>query len=134
MISFNKYNISLEPAKHISEKARKLLHQAVGARESNVENRIRGSKIKSIGIIVSRNYPITDYYKFLHDRNTQSDKHLQLFAWQKQPVKSQSQVFARISPVQLWINCIPRNQSSFINFVQHVINISNYMASNAITD
>ena len=72
--SVNKYKISLEPAKHISDRAVKLLHQAEGACESNTENRTRCSKIKSIGIIVSRNYPITDCYKFLHDKNNQSDK------------------------------------------------------------
>ena len=45
----NKCKTSLELAKHIDEKVRKVLHQAVGPRESNVENRIRHSKIKSIG-------------------------------------------------------------------------------------
>ena len=69
----NKHRI--EPAKHISERVRKLLHQAVavGARESHIENRTRCSKIKSIGIIISRNYPITNYYEFSHDKNNQSD-------------------------------------------------------------
>ena len=52
---------------------RELLHQTVEARGSNIENRTRRSKIKSIWIIVSQNYPITDYYKFLHDKNNQSD-------------------------------------------------------------
>ena len=66
-------NISVEPAKRIREKVRKLLHQAVGPRESNIENRTRRSKIKRIGVIVSRNYPITDYFKLLHDNNNQSD-------------------------------------------------------------
>ena len=73
MSSVNKYKTSLEPAKHIDERARKLLHQSVGAHESNMENRTLRSKIKSIGIIVSRNYPITDYCKFLHDKNNQLD-------------------------------------------------------------
>ena len=73
MSSVNKYKISLEPTKHISERVRKLLYQAEGARESNLENRTWRSKIKSTGIIVSRNYPITDYYKFLYVKNNQSD-------------------------------------------------------------
>ena len=34
MSSVNKYKTSLEPAEHIDEIARKLLHQTVGARES----------------------------------------------------------------------------------------------------
>ena len=68
MSSVNKYKTSLEPAEHIDERVRKLLHQAVGARESNMENRARRSKIKSIGINVSRNYPITDYYKLFHNK------------------------------------------------------------------
>ena len=51
----------------------KLLHQTEEARERNIENRTRRSKIKSNGDIVSQNYPITDYYKFLHDKNNQSD-------------------------------------------------------------
>ena len=51
----------------------KLLHQAEEARERNIENRARRSKIKSNGVIVSQNYPITDYYKFLHDKNNQPD-------------------------------------------------------------
>ena len=71
----NKNKIFLEPTKHINEKARKLLHQA---REINTENRIPRSKIKSSGIIVSRNYPITDYYKFFHDKN-QSDHNYRFF-------------------------------------------------------
>ena len=71
--SVNKYKISLEPAKHISDRVVKLLHQAVEARESNIKSRTRRSKIKGIGIIVSQNYPITDYYKFLHDKNNQPD-------------------------------------------------------------
>ena len=66
MSSVNKYKISVEPAKHINERARKLLHQAVEASESNIENRTRRWKTKSIGIV-------TDYYKFLHDKNTKSD-------------------------------------------------------------
>ena len=71
--SVNKYKISLEPAKHICERVVKLLHRAEEARERNIENRTRRSKIKSNGVIVSRNYPITDYYKFLHDKNNQSN-------------------------------------------------------------
>ena len=59
--SVNKYKIPLEPAKHINDRVIKLLHQTVEARESNIENRTRRSKIKSIEIIVSQNYPITDY-------------------------------------------------------------------------
>ena len=71
--SVNKYKISLEPAKHISDRVVKLLHQAKEARDRNIENRTRRSKIKNNGVIVSQNYPITDYYKFLHDKNNQSD-------------------------------------------------------------
>ena len=71
--SVNKYKISLEPAKHISDRVVKLLHQTEEARERNTENRTRRSKIKSNGVIVSQNYPITDYYKFLHDKTNQSD-------------------------------------------------------------
>ena len=62
-----KYKISLEPAKPINDTVVKLLHHTVEARESNIENRTRRSKIKSNGIIVSQNYPVTDYYKSLHD-------------------------------------------------------------------
>ena len=51
----------------------KLLHQTVQARESNTEDRTRRSKIKSNEVIFSQNYPITDYYKFLHGKNNQSD-------------------------------------------------------------
>ena len=51
----------------------KLLDQTEEARERNIENRTRRSKIKSNRVIVSQNYPITDYYKFLHDKNNQSD-------------------------------------------------------------
>ena len=72
--SVNKYKISLEPAKHVNGRVVKLLHQTEEARERNIENRTRRSKIKSNGVIVSQNYPITDYYKFLHDKSNQSDK------------------------------------------------------------
>ena len=68
--SVNKYKISLEPAKHINDRVVKLLHQTVEARESNIENRTLRSKIKSIEMIVSQNYPITGYYKFLHNKKT----------------------------------------------------------------
>ena len=51
----------------------KLLHQTEEARERRIGNRTRRSKIKSNGGIVSQNYPITDYYKFLHDKDNQSD-------------------------------------------------------------
>ena len=51
----------------------KLLHHTEEAHERNIENRNRRSKIRSNGVIVSQNYPITDYYKFLHDKNSQSD-------------------------------------------------------------
>ena len=70
--SVNKYKISLEPAKH-SDRIVKLLHQTEEARERNIVNRTRRSKIKSNGVIVSQNYPIMDYSKFLHDKNNQSD-------------------------------------------------------------
>ena len=63
--SVNKYKISLEPAKHRDVK---VLHQTVEVCESNIENRTRHSKIKSSGVIVSQNYPIMDYYTFLHDK------------------------------------------------------------------
>ena len=52
--SVNKYKISLESAKHISDKVVKLLHQTEEARERNTENRTRRSKIKSNGVIVSQ--------------------------------------------------------------------------------
>ena len=71
--SVNKSKISIEPAKHISDRIVKLLHQTEEARERNIENRTRRSKIKSNGVIVIQNYPITDYYKFLHDKNNQSN-------------------------------------------------------------
>ena len=44
--SVNEYKISLEPAKHISDRVVKLLHQTEEARERNTENRTRRSKIK----------------------------------------------------------------------------------------
>ena len=71
--SVNKYKISLEPAKHINDSVVKLFQLTEEAREPNIDNRTRRSKIKSNGVIVSQNYPITDYYKFLHDKNNQSD-------------------------------------------------------------
>ena len=71
--SVNKYKISLEPAKHINDRVVKLLHQTEEACERNIENQTRRSKIKSNGVIVSQNYPITDYYKFLHDKSNQSN-------------------------------------------------------------
>ena len=53
----------------------KLLHQTEEAHKHNIENRTQCLKIKSNGVIVSQNYPITDYqyYKFLHDKDKQSD-------------------------------------------------------------
>ena len=103
MSSVNKNKMFLEPAKHISERVRKLLHQAAGARKSNIEYRTRRWKIKSIGIIVSRNYPITDYYKFLHSKSIQSDNNYFCtvkiaFARQKQPIKSQLQILHLFHP------------------------------------
>ena len=71
--SVNKYKISLEPAKHISDRVVKSLHQTEEARERNIKNRTRRSKVKSNGGTVSQNYPITDYYKFLHDKSNQSE-------------------------------------------------------------
>ena len=62
--SVSKSKISVEPAKHISDRVVKLLHQTEKAHECNIENRTQHSKIKSNGVIVSQNYPITDYYKF----------------------------------------------------------------------
>ena len=70
--SVNKYMISLDPAKHISDKVVTLLHQTKEAREGDIKDRTRRSKIKSNGVIVSQNYPVTDYYKFSHDKNNQS--------------------------------------------------------------
>ena len=70
--SVNKYKISLkQPNRSIT--VVNLLHQTEEARERNQENGIRRSKIKSNGVIVSPDYPITDYYKFLNDKNSQSD-------------------------------------------------------------
>ena len=71
--SVNKYKISLEPAKHVNDRVVKLLHQTEEECERNTENRTWRSKIKSNGIIVSQSYPIMGYYKFLHDKNNQSD-------------------------------------------------------------
>ena len=71
--SVSKSKISIEPAKHINDRVVKLLHQTEEARERNLENQTRRSKIKSNGVIVSQNYPITDYYKFLHDKSNQSN-------------------------------------------------------------
>ena len=68
--SVSKYKISLKPAKHINDRVSKLLHQTEEARERNIENRTRRSKIKSNGVIVSQNYPVTDYCNFLHDKIT----------------------------------------------------------------
>ena len=73
MRSVNKYKISLEPAKHISYRVVKLFHQTEEAREHNIQNRTRRSKIKSNRVIVNQNHPITDCYKFLHDKNNQSN-------------------------------------------------------------
>ena len=73
MSSFNKYKIAIESAKHINGRVRKLLHQVVAARKSNTEIRTRRSKIKSIGIIVSRHYSITDYYRILYDKDNKLD-------------------------------------------------------------
>ena len=68
--SANKYKISLEPAKHISDRVVNLLHQTEEALERNMENRTRRSKIKSSEVIVSRNYPNTDHYKFCTTKTT----------------------------------------------------------------
>ena len=77
MSSVSKYKASLEPAKHIEEKVRKLLHPAVRERESNMENRTWRSKIKRIGIIVSRYHGL--YYKFLHHKNNKSGNNYNFF-------------------------------------------------------
>ena len=82
--SVNKYKMSLEPAKHINDSVVKLLHQTVEARESNIENRTRRSKIKIDGVIVNQNNTITDFlqgknnqsndnHNFLHGKNNQSN-------------------------------------------------------------
>ena len=120
--SVNKYKISLEPAKHINDRVVKLLHQTEETRERNIENRTLRSKIKSNRVIVSQNYPITDYYKFLHDQKITNQTAITTFCTAKTTIKSQLQVFAPISPVQLRINCIPCSQSDLSNFAQHVIN------------
>ena len=73
--SVSKSKISIEPA---NDRVVKLLHQTEKARERNIENRTRRSKIKSNGVIVSQNYPIMDYYKFLHDKNNQSNHNYRL--------------------------------------------------------
>ena len=93
--SVSKYKISLEQAKHINDRVVKVLHETVEARESNTENRTLGSKIKSNRIIVSQNYPITDYYKFLHDKNNQSNNNYNFFT-AKEPIKPRLQIFALI--------------------------------------
>ena len=66
----NKYKISLEPAEHINDRVVKLLHQTEEACVSNIENSTRRLKIKSSGVIVSQNYPVTDYYKFCKTKTT----------------------------------------------------------------
>ena len=122
MMSYvNKYKTSLEPAKHINERVRKLLQKAIGARESNMENRTRRSKIKSIGIIVSRNYPITGYYKFLHGKNNQSDKDYNFLHGKR----NQSNHYHRSLHVSHprndgLIACLATNQIQVL-FAQHVI-------------
>ena len=77
--SVTKSKISLESAKHINDRVVKLLRQTVEVRESNMKNGTRRSKIKSIGMVVSQNYPITDYYKSLHDKKNQSDHSYRVF-------------------------------------------------------
>ena len=89
----------------------KLLHQTNEARERNIENRSRRSKIKSNGVIVSQNYPITDYCKFLHDKNDQSENNYNFLHGKNDQSNYNYRFFARISPVQLRINCIPCSQS-----------------------
>ena len=51
----------------------KLLHQTEEARERNIENRTRRSKIKSNRVPSAKTIQVTDYYKLLHDKNNQSD-------------------------------------------------------------
>ena len=106
--SVNKYKISLEPAKHISDRVVKLLHQTVEARESNIENRTRRSKIKNNRVIVSQNNPITDYYKFLQGKNNQSDNNYDVLHGKN----NQSNHNYRFLHVRLRINCIPCGQSN----------------------
>ena len=74
------------------------------ARESNLENRTRRSKIKCIGISVIRNCPITDNYMFLHDKNNQSDNNYNFLHGNKITSQITITSFARISPMQLQIN------------------------------
>ena len=71
--SVNKYKIFLKPAKHISDRVVMLLHQTEEARERNIENRTQRSKIKAMESSSAKIYPITDYYKLLHDKNNQSN-------------------------------------------------------------
>ena len=121
MSSVNKYKIPLEPAKHINERVRKLLHPAVGAHESTIENRTRSSKIKDIGILSAEIIQSQTITSFCTTKITNQIT-ITTFYMAKQSIKSQIQVSARISPVQLRINCIPRNQSNSSNFAQRVIN------------
>ena len=108
--SVNKYKISLEPGKHINDRVVKLLHQTEEARERNTENRNRRSKIKSNGVIVSQNYPITDYYKFLQGSNNQSDNNYNFLHGKNNQSNHNYRFLHLLSPMQLRINCIPCSQ------------------------
>ena len=119
--SVNKNKISLEPDKYFTDRVVKLLHQAAGTRESNIENRARRSKIKSIGIIVSQNYPITDLFKFLHDKNNQSDNNYN-FLHGKGTQSNHSYRFLHVShPCNYGFIAFLANQSNSSNFAQHIV-------------
>ena len=60
--------------------------------------------------------PITDYYKFLDDKSNQSDNNITTFFMAKATNQITITSFARISLVQLRINCTPHNQSNSSNF------------------
>ena len=72
----------------------------------------------------------------LHATRNQSEYHYKLCT-AREPIASLLQLlhaFDIVSAVHLRINWTAFDQSNLSNFVQHVINVSNYMASNAITD
>ena len=117
----NKYEISLEPAKHINDRVVMLLDQTVEARQINIENKTRRLKIKSIGMIVSQNDPITDYHKFLHDKNNQSDNNYN-FLHGKNKQSNHNYRFLHVShPCNYGLIAFLAINQNSSNFAQHVI-------------
>ena len=97
----NKYKISLVPAKHISNRVVKLLHQTEEACERNIENKnsaFENQKQWSHGqpelsshgqlqVFARQEQPIRQQLQLLHGKSNQSNQ-----------IKSQLQVFARHHP------------------------------------